>query len=43
MERSLAAHRRFVGNAAHALRTPLAILTVRILSDATPPVRGGQR
>jgi signal transduction histidine kinase len=30
MERSLAAHRRFVGDAAHALRTPLAILTARI-------------
>jgi signal transduction histidine kinase len=30
MERSLQAHRRFVGDAAHALRTPLAILIARI-------------
>lgn len=30
MERSLEAHRRFVGDAAHALRTPLAILIARI-------------
>ena len=30
MDGSLAAHRRFVGDAAHALRTPLAILTARI-------------
>ena len=30
LERALAAQRRFVGEAAHALRTPLAVLTARI-------------
>lgn len=34
LEQALAAQRRFVGAAAHALRTPLAVLTARI--DALP-------
>jgi len=34
LERALDAQRRFVGEAAHALRTPLAVLTARI--DALP-------
>ena len=35
LERALDAQRRFTGEAAHALRTPLAVLTARI--DALPP------
>lgn len=41
MEAALAAQRRFVGDAAHTLRTPLAVLTARLdtLSAAAPPDR----